>query len=475
MTEFEIQKSLRQLTASYAGIKNAGKIVISSLPQAGSDRRYYRISCGDMSFIGTYTPDPSEGRCFCQLAQDFHNAGCAVPAVYACSPDCRLYIQEDLGDVSLFSKISEVNVEDLVRQTLFNLVCLQSVPSDIWESDCMSRPFSRRQVMWDLNYFKYEFVKPAGIVFDEECLEDDFNRFADELMAMPEKFCGFMMRDCQSRNVMISRDVPKFIDFQGGRRGPVLYDAVSLLWQARAGFPADFRMRMLDYYADTFCKGNESLKEQLLSYWPDIVLLRTLQVLGAYGFRGLVEHRSHFILSIPGAISNLAESLNRGDLDRFPELKRLCGSLTSKETFRAPDIQSSLRVEVFSFSYKKGYPFDSSGNGGGFMFDCRAMHNPGRYEEYKRLTGRDLPVKDFLERRGEVQSFLKSAWAMTDPAVERYISRGFSNLQIGFGCTGGQHRSVYCAEATARHIMDTFPEANVRLIHREHPDNTKEV
>lgn len=268
---------------------------------------------------------------------------------------------------------------------------------------------------------------------------------------------------------MLSSRGPVFIDFQGGRKGPVLYDAVSFLWQARAGFDDALRREMLDTYCDAYCDTDLAKKEEMLSWLEDIVLFRTLQVLGAYGFRGLVQHKSHFLMSIPNALKNLSNLLGSGAIDEYPELKRCAGFLTSHLSKEPATPSKELTVEIYSFSYKKGYPADQSGNGGGFMFDCRALHNPGRYEQYKNLTGRDQAVIDFLEKKGETRTFLSAAWSLVDPAIERYLSRSFTNLQIGFGCTGGQHRSVYSAERTATHIKTLFPEVNVRLIHLEHP------
>lgn len=469
MTEHDIIRSLKTLYHQAAGACESGDPAVTPLPQAGGDRRYFRLSGSRGHFIGTYTPDSNEGKCFVALSRDFHNAGCPVPRIFAVSPDCRCYLQEDLGDVSLFSMLGSDEAETLVRKTLYRLVQLQQVNAPIWSGDCMSAPFCKRQVIWDLNYFKYEFLKPSGVIFDEDLLEDDFERLAERLTAIKDCYCGFMMRDCQSRNVMIAGGEPVFIDFQGGRRGPSLYDAVSLLWQARAGFSPEFRALMLDYYADAYCKGDGDLKQGMLASLPDMALFRTLQVLGAYGFRGLVQHRAHFVASIPGAISNLTQLEQAGALDRYPELKKTSRMLAEVPEFAQAPRKGGLRIEVFSFSYKKGYPADSSGNGGGFMFDCRAMHNPGRYPEYRNLTGRDKPVIEFLEKRGEVFPFLSAAWSLTDAAVERYLARGFTNLQIGFGCTGGQHRSVYCAEATARHLHELFGEADILLSHREHP------
>ncbi len=439
------------------------------LPQAGSDRRYFRFSSDGKTLIATFVPDQVEGECFVKLARDFHQAERAVPEIISVSDDYRSYVQEDLGDKSLFSILGSEDSIPLIKETLSRLAFLQKTPRELWHADCMAKDFCSRQVLWDLNYFKYEFLKPREVIFDEDRLEDDFERLSSKLIEIPQKYYGFMMRDCQSRNVMLTEKGPVFIDFQGGRWGPVLYDAVSFLWQARARFSDDFKNEMLDHYCDCFCEGDEIKKAGMLSSLKDMVLFRTLQVLGAYGFRGLVQHRAHFLLSIPPALSNLHGLLDSGDIDSYPEIKRCAEQLTKDISSDRFDKWIGLTVEIFSFSYKKGYPEDMSGNGGGFMFDCRAMHNPGRYAEYRSLTGRDKPVIDFLEERGEVQAFLNNAWALIDPAIERYLSRGFSNLQVGFGCTGGQHRSVYCAEHTAAHIREVFPEVNIKLIHREHP------
>lgn len=446
-------------------------VSIVPLAESGSDRRYFRIrtSDGDFSCIATYVPDAAEGKCFVSLAGCFKSLGGCVPEILDVSDDFHFYLQEDLGDVSLFSTLDSDFGSGLVKDTLQRLVALQKMPYGDWHGLAMAKDFNLRQVMWDLNYFKYDYLKPRNVIFDEDAIEDDFQLLASRLLSIDGKFMGFMMRDCQSRNVMVTESGPVFIDFQGGRRGPVLYDAVSFLWQARAGFSDEFRTEMLDYYADTYCSGNVKQKEDMLSSLDEIVLFRTLQVLGAYGFRGLVQNKSHFLMSIPGALSNLARLVEKGVLDDYPELKKVSKALISDSLFDVTPSSGRLDVEIFSFSYKKGYPKDFSGNGGGFVFDCRALHNPGRYKEYKQLTGRDKPVVDFLEERGEIQAFLKSAWSLTDAAVERYVARGFSHLQIAFGCTGGRHRSVYSAEHTAAHIRSLFPDVNVILTHRENP------
>ena len=469
MKEIDIEEALMKLLSSMADC--GGDVDIHPLAQSGSDRRYYRMCVGSKTYVGTFVPDPAEGFCFVRLSRDFRKVGVCVPEVLAVSDDGRFYIQEDLGNRSLFSLLAHPDAPQYIKETLLRLVSMQKTPEDVWKGDCISRDFSRRQVMWDLNYFKYEFLKPCEVVFDEDRLEDDFDLLSERLSCVSGEFYGFMMRDCQSRNVMLTDRGPVFIDFQGGRKGPVLYDAVSFLWQSRAGFDSCFRMEMLDHYCDAFCGGNSVKKREMLAGLDDMVLFRTLQVLGAYGFRGLVQHKSHFLQSIPGALINLRSLLDKGAIDSYPELKKASQILTSEPYCSAESNNSAtLTVEIFSFSYKKGYPTDLSGNGGGFMFDCRALHNPGRYPQYRYKTGRDKEVKDFLESRGEVRHFLENVWSLTDSAIERYISRGFTRLQIGFGCTGGQHRSVYSAEQTAAHVRDLFPEVNVHLIHREHPE-----
>lgn len=461
-----VQKTLINMFEKFFDVK---EVVLTPIAGSGSDRLYFRGRAHSVSCIATYVPDAAEGECFVGLARDFLKCGISVPKIYDVSSDFHYYLQEDLGDESLFSLLKSPDAERLVKETLLRLATLQKTPENEWKSDCLNHDFSNRQIMWDLNYFKYEYLKPRNVVFDEDKLENDFERLAKTLLSTPDEFCGFMMRDCQSRNVMITPSGPVFIDFQGGRRGPALYDAVSFLWQARAAFTDEFRKLMLDFYCMAYCNGDDRKKKEMLSLLDEFVLFRTLQVLGAYGFRGLVQKKSHFLLSIPGALANLKTILDKGVLGVYPELMKVVGMLVEDDMFKTEDSDGTLVVEVFSFSYKKGYPQDLSGNGGGFIFDCRALHNPGRYKEYQNLTGKDHQVIEYLESIGEVSHFLQGVWSLTDPAIERYLKRGFTHMQIGFGCTGGQHRSVYCAENMAAHVKKLFPEAKVRLFHREQP------
>lgn len=438
---------------------------------AGSDRRYSRLAGPDPdvpSVVRAESDDVTENRSFIGLARAFREYGVNIPEIYDVSDDEKTYYLEDLGSIDLFSLVGTDEFEPVAVEALQILARMQTAPREIWEPHVQHPQFSVRQVLFDLNYFKYSFLKLSGVVFDEERLQDEFERFATGLVDIPENELGFMYRDFQSRNVMVRNGEPWFIDFQGGRRGPVLYDAVSFLWQAKAALPDDMKTRLLSVYAGEYGRLTGVSPGVLLRRLPDLLIFRTLQVLGAYGMRGLTQRRAHFLQSIPSGLKNLRSLLESPRMNDFPELKRVAGELCSLERFAVPSAEDKrLHIKVMSFSYKKGYPDDFSGNGGGFMFDCRAMHNPGRYEAYKSLTGRAEPVIRFLEEREEVQKFLEAVALLVDPAVERYIARGFTSLQIGFGCTGGQHRSVYCAERTARRLHDLYPEAKVELIHRE--------
>ena len=448
----------------------------STMPLGGGDRQYLRLRFSDgMTVIGVVDDNRGDAKAFVGLSKVFARHGVSVPEVYACSQDFTCYLEQDLGDRSLFSVLGEIDVASTGADVMKELVRMQTVDPREWSGSVCYGDFSRRQAMWDLNYFKYEFLKPAGVDFNEDLLEDDFETFATSRVETDPRLWGFMMRDCQSRNVMLSPD-PVFIDYQGGRFGPCIYDAVSFVMQARARFSAEMRQELLRVYAKAFSEARRIPSDVVLEAVCRFSLFRTLQVLGAYGFRGLVQKRAHFIESIPAALENLAALSAGGALDAYPGLSAAADSLLSESRFSPALMREDdgrLHVKVFSFSYKRGYPEDLTGNGGGFMFDCRGMHNPGRYDRYKPLTGRDPEVAEFLKERGEADLFAVRAFEMVSPSVERYIKRGFSSLQIGFGCTGGRHRSVYCAERMARNIAESFPEVVVELIHRE--QNIKEM
>lgn len=316
--------------------------------------------------------------------------------------------------------------------------------------------------MWDLNYFKYSFLKTTGIDFREDLLENDFEKLAITLLE--DKSDTFMYRDFQSRNVMLSNNTPYFIDFQGGRRGPVYYDVASFLWQAKANFPSELREELIKTYVESLSKYKQVNETEFKNRLRHFVLFRTLQVLGAYGFRGYFEKKPHFIQSIPYALNNLRELLTE-ELSEYPYLDAMLREMIDLKEF-ADSRKRELEVRVFSFAYKKGIPNDASGNGGGYVFDCRAINNPGKFERYSNVTGLDEPVIKFLEDDGEIVDFLENIYPLVDRHVKRYLDRNFTNLMISFGCTGGQHRSVYAAQHVAEHINRKFG-VKVLLVHRE--------
>lgn len=440
-----------------------------ALPLTGSasNRRYFRIGDDDTSCIGVLGVSFSENRAFVDFARHFSSAGLPVPEIYAVSGDGMAYIQEDLGDAVLFDMLGSDDAENLLCATMKLLPDFQFRGAEGLDFDiCYPvKAFDRRLVMFDLNYFKYCFLKPSGLDFNEVRLQDELERFADALSGVQNG--GFMYRDFNARNVMIRDGKPCFIDFQGGMRGPIYYDVASFVWQARARYSDALKMKMVDAYLEALSSYIDIDRNTFLAELRPFVLFRTLQLLGAYGFRGLVEQKARFVVSIPDALSSLAGQLEH-PLEGYPYLTSVLKELSALPRFAGNrNADGRLEVKVYSFSYKKGIPQDLSGNGGGYVFDCRSTHNPGRYEPYRRLTGRDEAVIRFLEDDGEITGFLQNVYGLIDPHVETYLSRGFTNLMVSFGCTGGQHRSVYCAEHLARHISGKYPEVRVRLIHRE--------
>lgn len=469
---------LAQLYQSYTG---EAPTSIEPLPGAGSNRKYFRLK-GKESLIGVYGTSTEENRAFIYMARHFSQKGLPVPRILAEAPDQSAYLQDDLGDISLFQLIKQGresgNFSDeetnILKRTIRLLPQIQFEGSkDMDFSYCYPlATFNRRSVLWDLNYFKYCFLKATGLEFQENLLEDDFERMADTLLQIEPQV--FMYRDFQSRNVMIREGKPYFIDFQGGRKGPFYYDVASFLWQAKANYPDSLRQELLNEYLDALRPYHTIDKEQFLTTLRHFVLFRTLQVLGAYGFRGYFEKKAHFIQSVPYAIENLRQLLET-DFPEYPYLCLMLHKLTELPQFASIRNRRKLTVRVMSFSYKKGIPEDPSGNGGGYVFDCRAVHNPGKYEQYKQLTGRDKPVIDFLEQDGEILQFLEHVDALSDAHVQRFLERGFTNLSICFGCTGGQHRSVYSAEHVAHHLNEKFG-VRIQLIHREqHIEQTLEA
>lgn len=509
---------MKQLTELYRSWSGAEPASIEKLPGAGSNRSYYRLTDGaGKSVIGVIGTSRDENHAFVYLCRHFVKRQLPVPQLLAVSNDELRYLQTDLGSVSLFDAIRggreaggryTLKEQELLRRTIRQLPNIQMRGArELDFTQCYPQAeFDIDSVLFDLNYFKYCFLKATELDFHELKLEADFRLLAKDLTSEPCE--AFLYRDFQARNIMLVEEPspnsqqpvlnPYFIDFQGGRKGPFYYDLASFLWQASARYPYKLRRELVyEYYNELKNYTEVPTPHHFVARLSLFVLFRTLQVLGAYGFRGYFERKRHFIDSIPPAMQNLRELLQVSKFP-YPYLVSLLQQLTElpqfqllnvtgsradgfKVTERNPyhphpqdgpatfskyDAQGPLVVKVFSFSYRKGIPDDESGNGGGYVFDCRSTHNPGRYEPYKQLTGLDEPVIRFLEDDGEILTFLDSVYKLADAHVRRYIQRGFTSLMFSFGCTGGQHRSVYSAQHLAEHLHAKFG-IEVRICHRE--------
>ena len=482
---------LNELFTSCTGSVPSG---VEPLPASASNRRYYRLSGGGKTLIGVIGTSVEENRAFTTIARHLRSKGLNVPSVYAESSDGLAYLQEDLGGDVLFDLVAKgresgnYSPEEsaLLKKTVAALPRLQFLGGEglDWRVCYPQEAFDAQMVDFDLNYFKYCFLKATGIDFNEMRLQDDFEKLKADLLQ--EDCDTFLYRDFQARNVMIRDGEPWFIDFQGGRRGPIYYDVASFVWQARSRFPEELKEELINTYLEALQEFRPTDGAAFRKKLRPFVLLRTLQVLGAYGFRGFFERKPLFLTSLRLALENLRELL-REPFSTYPCLNEVltkvaalqlntdgCGKSVSHPaqkpsatTIDEDNPDAPLTVTVYSFSYKKGIPEDASGNGGGYVFDCRAIHNPGRYDEFKKLCGTDEPVIRFLEDNGEVTVFLEHVYHLVDAHVQRYADRGFKHLQISFGCTGGQHRSMYCAQHVAEHIAAKFPRVRVVLRHRE--------
>ncbi len=465
-----MEEALLQLfQARYGAVDN-----LAPLKSDGSGRKYWRLSGAGRTAVGVHGPDADENRAFLVFSRHFRQCGLPVPEIYAEDAAHGVYLQEDLGDITLFGFLAGHRLpsgfppaatalyEKVVRLLpRFQIEAGRTLNYEV----CYPRPsFDQRSILWDLNYFKYYFLRLAGIPFHEQQLEDDFQRFAAFLLEAGQGH--FLYRDFQSRNIMIRNGEPWFIDYQGGRRGPLQYDIASLLYDAKADVPPQLRDRLLHLYLDAANEIAPLQRERFLHYYPAYVLVRIMQAMGAYGLRGFYERKTHFLQSIPYAVRNLEYLLQTSPLPvELPALSRVFQALVSSSKLRhygQVDLQLTVRVQ--SFSFKEGMPQDDSGHGGGFVFDCRALPNPGRHERFAPLTGKDREVADFLKNDAAVREFLRHAIALVDRSVENYRNRNFTNLTVAFGCTGGRHRSVYCAERLAEHLRLQHP-VQVKVAH----------
>ena len=470
-----IAERLTNLYKSWTGEKPDS---ISPLPKSASYRRYFRIKSNNKNAIGVYNADRKENEAFISFTKHFLKHNLHVPQLYTEELDNHVYLLEDLGDTTLYSLISGKRNDDQFtsivlehyKRSLKELIKFQVKASqDLDYSVCYPRnSFDQQSIMWDLNYFKYYFVKLTQTPFDEQKLEDDFNSFIKLLLSTETNY--FMYRDFQSRNIMIKDNELYFIDYQGGRKGALQYDVASLLYDAKADLPQDLRNELLEFYISLLTDSTKIRKDEFKKYFYSYVLIRIFQSMGTYGFRGVHENKAHFLKSIPYAINNL-EYLFQENLfpERLNELKSVLRSIINNNSLRkTSEVENSnkLTVSVNSFSYNSGIPTDLSGNGGGFVFDCRSLHNPGRHDEFKMLTGKDKPVIDFLNKENSVKEFLSNVYSIIEPAIKNYEERGFKHLMINFGCTGGQHRSVFCAEKVSKYLRK-LDNVNVITRHTE--------
>ncbi|CAN5648353.1 RNase adapter RapZ [soil metagenome] len=459
---------------------------LTKLPQSGSDRIYFRIQDTKNSYIATYGLNVKENETFVNFSKHFKSQDLPVPEIYAVTKDYTAYIQEDLGNESLLNKLEQHGHNDYIYglfcKSLDQLACIQIKGHERLNYDwCLTaKEFGKQAILSDLLYFKYYFLDTLKLPYDKQAMLDDFEALSTYLTKTEYKY--FMFRDFQSRNIIINKDEVFFIDYQGGMQGALQYDVASLLWQAKAELSNEWKNMLLDYYMDKIDALLDKPVDRniFVSQFNGYVLIRLLQVLGAYGFRGLFERKAHFLASIPLALKNLKyfmqnqhASLVLSEFDRMLNIIVQDAVIDQFQPVQATE-NTPLLIKVKSFSYKKNIPEDTSGNGGGFVFDCRGILNPGRFTQYKTITGKDKPVIDFLEQQTKMNDFLNSVFDIVDISVEDYIKRDFESLSINFGCTGGQHRSVYAAEQTARHLKNKY-KVKVELEHCNTDNWVKEI
>ncbi len=428
----------------------------------GSGRKIIRLASEEFSAIGVLYDVREENVAFLDFSKHFHRHGLPVPEIYAEDLSQGAYLEEDLGDTTLFdflwtNRVDE-NISPQVIEAYRKVVAVLprfqiEAGRDLNYEVCYPRSvFDGQSIAWDLNYFKYYFLRLAGIPFNEQSLEDDFSRLTKFLLSADLNY--FLYRDFQSRNIMLRDGHPFFLDYQGGRKGALQYDIASLLYDAKADLPPELRQQLLDLYIDQLAGFVELEREVFMQHYYAYVYVRIMQALGAYGFRGFYERKAHFLQSVPYALKNLRWLLHNAKLPiALPTLMDAFTSMVASEKLQSlASKEENVIVRIFSFSFRRGVPKDETGHGGGFVFDARSIPNPGREERFKTLTGKDAPVIDFLNQQESVHQFLAGVMSLVDASVSNYQRRGFTSLTVSFGCTGGQHRSVYFAEQLAKRL-----------------------
>ena len=469
----QIEKNIKSLFESWSGEKI---VSISAMPSSGSNRQYHRITGDKKKAIAAYNPDEKENNAFITFSKHFITYKLPVPEIYSENSSEKIYLLEDLGDTTLFSWLSDMRKHNEFSDEILSAYkkVISVIPKfqitageNLDYRVCYPRSkFDRQSMLWDLSYFKYYFLKLAGLNFDEQKLEDDFQTFTDYLLQADCNY--FLYRDFQSRNIMLKDNQPYFIDYQGGRKGALQYDIASLLYDAKADLPQEVREILFNFYLEQIGNYIPVDTTKFTEYYHGYIIIRIMQALGAYGFRGFYEKKEHFLQSIPFALDNLQWLLKNYEIPvNIPTLLNILQKLPASENLRKLGKKElGFKVTINSFAYKYGIPQDLHGNGGGFVFDCRSLHNPGKYEEYKTLSGNDREVIDFLSKEPEIYEFINHGFGLVDKSIETYIRRKFSHILVNFGCTGGQHRSVFCANLLAEHLKKKF-DIEVELHHRE--------
>lgn len=447
---------------------------IIPMPVSGSSRKYFRVLLSknnSESVLASFNNDISENIAWNSFTQHFRSIGLRVPEILNRDESYKYFLIQDLGNTTLFDILaSDRNkAEKLLFEVVNNLLDFQIDGINNLDLDVAYpvKEFSRRSIMWDLNYFKYYFVKPHNIDFNEDRLESDFENFTNILLGANCKY--FNYRDFQSRNIMYFNDELWYIDYQGGRKGPLQYDLVSLLNQVKAGYSSELKKQLYDHYISNLKNRLPDEIENFEKYYHDYEYFRLMQVMGAYGFRGKVQRKGHFLQSIAPSISALKNLMDKMPFhNQLKELANVLEQITIITDYSESNITDGLTITVNSFSYKKkGIPVDTTGNGGGHVFDCRSLPNPGRYDGLRDYTGIDKPIIDFLSEKQEIKEFISSVKLIIDQSVKNYLERSFNQLQINFGCTGGRHRSVYSATTIGRYLADKYPEVNIVVNHNE--------
>ncbi len=467
---------IRETFKTWYGIKAD---FIHKLPQTASYREYYRVSYNGESVIAVINEDRKENEAFLSFTKTFNKLNLNVPKILYKDLDNDVYLLNDLGDKTLYSVIysnkhdykNSPQLIELYKRALEHLLKFQiTANKTIDYKYCYPRSkFDQQSIVWDLNYFKYNFLKLGRIPFDEQLLENDFKKFADFVSSVNTDY--FLYRDFQSRNLMIKDNQLYFIDYQGGRKGALQYDVASLLYDAKAEIPNHLRETLLNHYLDKLESDYGLDRNEFMKSFYAFVLLRIMQAMGAYGFRGLFEKKVHLIKSILPARKNLKHLLENGKLDfGIPHLHEVFRNIISSDEFNIYEERflpnDKLSAAITSFSYKREIPIDLADNGGGFVFDCRGLNNPGRHLEYKLLNGRDPDVIKFLIKNSNVDEFMNNVYKLVDATIEKYLELGFKNLMVNFGCTGGQHRSVYCADKLYEYLKHKY-DINIFLSHIE--------